>query len=103
MPVRLQNGCLPCAFDVADLEACLIAETRSSEPGRPRARPRWPWPWVGVTVLLIHHTNASGTRERGHSAMRGAADFMIEMRPEDDVVKLECSKMRNGPPFETMT
>jgi hypothetical protein len=35
--------------------------------------------------------------------MRGAADFMIEMRPEDDVVKLECSKMRNGPPFETLT
>jgi hypothetical protein len=58
---------------------------------------------LGVTVLLIHHTNASGTRERGHSAMRGAADFMIEMRPEDDVVKLECSKMRNGPPFETLT
>ena len=56
-----------------------------------------------LTVLLIHHTNASGTRERGHSAMRGAADFMIEMRPEDDVVKLECSKMRNGPLFQTIT
>ena len=58
---------------------------------------------LGVTVLLIHHTNASGMRERGHSAMRGAADFMIEMRPEDDVVKLECSKIRNGPAFQTLT
>ncbi len=57
---------------------------------------------LGLTVLLIHHTNASGTRERGHSAMRGAADFMIEMKPEDDVVKLECSKMRNGPAFPTL-
>lgn len=57
---------------------------------------------LGLTVLLIHHTNASGTRERGHSAMRGAADFMIEMKPEDDVVKLECTKMRNGPAFPTL-
>lgn len=57
---------------------------------------------LGLTVLLIHHTNASGTRERGHSAMRGTADFMIEMRPEDDIVKLENSKMRNGPQFDTL-
>lgn len=58
---------------------------------------------LGLTVLLVHHTNASGNRERGHSSMRGAADFMLEMRPEDDVVKLECSKMRNGPMFDTLT
>ena len=51
---------------------------------------------LGLTVVLIHHTNASGTHERGHSSMRGAADFMIEMRPEDDVVRIECSKLRNG-------
>ena len=58
---------------------------------------------LGVSVLLVHHTNASGNRERGHSAMRGAADFMISMTPADDVVILECSKQRNGPPFDTIT
>jgi hypothetical protein len=55
---------------------------------------------LDVTVILVHHTNASGTRERGHSAMRGAADAMISLTPVDDVYHLECSKMRNGPPFE---
>lgn len=56
---------------------------------------------LGATVLLNHHTNAAGTRERGHSAMRGAADFMICLTPVDDVVHVESSKQRNGPPFPT--
>ena len=58
---------------------------------------------LNVTVLLVHHTNASGNRERGHSAMRGAADFMIAMTPADDVVHVECSKQRNAGPFDTIT
>ena len=58
---------------------------------------------LGLTVVLIHHTNASGNRERGHSAMRGAADFMIALTPVDDVVHVECSKQRNAPTFETFT
>lgn len=55
---------------------------------------------LGVTVIIVHHTNASGSRERGHSAMRGAADTMISLTPVDDVYHLECSKQRNGPPFD---
>lgn len=58
---------------------------------------------LGCTVMMAHHTNASGSRERGHSAMRGAADFMIAMTPVDDVVHVECSKQRNAGPFETVT
>jgi RecA-family ATPase len=50
-----------------------------------------------TTVLIVHHTNAGGTRERRHSAMRGAADFMIAMNPVDDVIHVESSKQRNGP------
>ena len=56
-----------------------------------------------ATVLLNHHTNATGSRERGHTAMRGAADFMIALTPVDDVVHVESSKQRNGPPFPTIT
>jgi hypothetical protein len=56
---------------------------------------------LGLTVVFIHHTNATGTRERGHSAMRGAADFMIAMTPVDDLVHVECSKQRNAPNFDT--
>jgi hypothetical protein len=58
---------------------------------------------LGATVVIVHHTNAGGTRERGHSAMRGAADFMISMTPVDDVVEVECSKQRNAAPFEKLT
>jgi hypothetical protein len=55
---------------------------------------------LGVTVILAHHTNAGGSRERGHTAMRGAADFMISLTPVDDAIHLECSKQRNAAPFE---
>jgi len=54
---------------------------------------------LSCAVLLVHHTNAGGTRERGHSSMRGAADVMISVTPVDDVVHVECSKQRNGAPF----
>lgn len=54
-------------------------------------------------VLIVHHTNASGSRERGHSAMRGAADLMIAVNPVDDIIHFECSKLRNGPPFAPMS
>ena len=34
---------------------------------------------VQATVIAVHHKNASGTRERGHSSLRGALDFLIEV------------------------
>ena len=57
---------------------------------------------LGVTVVLVHHTNAGGNRERGHSAMRGAADFMLSLTLVDDTIQLECSKQRNAAPFEKL-
>lgn len=33
---------------------------------------------TGALVLLIHHNNALGTRERGHSSLRGAIDVAFE-------------------------
>lgn len=55
---------------------------------------------LGLTVFFAHHTNASGTRERGHSAMRGACDCMISMTQNDDVVIVENTKQRNAGVFE---
>lgn len=34
---------------------------------------------VQTTVIAVHHKNAAGTRERGHSSLRGALDFLIEV------------------------
>lgn len=48
-------------------------------------------------VGLVHHTNASGSRERGHSSMRGAADAMLQLTPTDDEIELLVDKQRNGP------
>lgn len=50
-------------------------------------------------VVLVHHTNASGSRERGHTSLRGGVDTMVSLTPVDDLVHVECSKQRNGPPF----
>ncbi|MGY2052944.1 AAA family ATPase [Methylobacterium sp. JK268] len=38
----------------------------------------------GATIVPVHHMNASGTRERGHSSLRGALDFMIEVERFED-------------------
>ena len=38
---------------------------------------------TAATVIAVHHKNAAGTRERGHSSLRGALDFMIEVEKSD--------------------
>lgn len=58
---------------------------------------------LGCAVLFVHHTNASGSCERGHSALRGGSDFCIRMAYTDDVFTAEIDKNRNGPTGETWT
>jgi len=53
-------------------------------------------------VIVVHHTNAGGSRERGHSGLRAGVDTMISLTPEDDRIIVECSKQRNAAPFEPM-
>jgi hypothetical protein len=36
-----------------------------------------------ATVIAVHHKNAAGTRERGHSSLRGGLDFMIEVEESE--------------------
>lgn len=55
---------------------------------------------IGATVMVIHHTGASGARERGSTALRGAADVMIEVTPQDDVTAVFCSKNKDAKPFD---
>ena len=55
---------------------------------------------TGATCLLLHHPNAAGQRERGHSAFRGAMDAMWQLKAEDDVRVLECEKMKDALHFE---
>jgi hypothetical protein len=48
-------------------------------------------------VSLVHHTNLGGVRERGNTALRGAADIMIKVSTDDGVVRVECDKLKDGP------
>jgi hypothetical protein len=55
---------------------------------------------TSATVLVIHHTRKNGQTERGSSALRGAADVMIECSKDEGVVRLECQKMKDAEPFK---
>jgi len=52
-------------------------------------------------VTLVHHSNKAERGERGSSAMRGAADAMIEMTEADGIIRVMCSKAKDGQPWET--
>ena len=56
----------------------------------------------GCAFFCNHHTGLEKTdRERGSSALRGAADVSIRTkRTETLEVRLECAKMRDGEEFE---
>jgi hypothetical protein len=58
-------------------------------------------------VLVLHHTTKNGYSERGSSALRGAADVMIECTSAESKggleVTLKCSKMKDAEPFKTFT
>jgi AAA domain len=54
-----------------------------------------------AAVLVIHHTRKNGGTERGSSALRGAADVMIEYsRSDPALVQLKCDKMKDAEPFK---
>jgi hypothetical protein len=56
---------------------------------------------LNTSVMLVHHTGKKGNGERGSSALRGAADMMIELSSVNNVITLKCSKSKNTAGFET--
>lgn len=54
-----------------------------------------------MAVLVVHHTNAAGARERGHGALRGAADTMFCCKADREadgfikVLTLENNKQKD--------
>lgn len=53
---------------------------------------------TGATVLVVHHAGVEGTRERGTTALRGAADTSILMQKEENsgVITLAVKKMKDS-------
>jgi hypothetical protein len=50
--------------------------------------------------LTVHHTGKDGDDERGSSALRGASDAVLALKPDGAGVKLECIKQKDAAPFE---
>jgi len=56
--------------------------------------------YFDCSVVLVHHTGKQGSAERGSSALRGAAEAMIKLTDDDDVVLVENSKSKDSKPFK---
>lgn len=56
---------------------------------------------LNCTIIIVHHSTKNSTGERGSSALRGAADVMIEITDNEGVLKLSCSKMKDSADFTT--
>lgn len=53
---------------------------------------------TGATVVLVHHTAKHNPVERGSSALRGAADTMIKVRHDGNIV-ITCDKQKENDAF----
>ncbi len=62
----------------------------------------------GAAVMTVHHTNAAGTRERGHTSLRGAMDAAFEVKAKDgedgliEFVTLDNDKMKDDRKGQSM-
>jgi hypothetical protein len=59
---------------------------------------------TGATTLVVHHSGADGTRERGSTALRAAADTSIAMlkNEQDGIISFICKKQKDAEPFKTV-
>ena len=61
---------------------------------------------LGCAIMLVHHTNKSGTAERGSSSLRGAMDCMLEIRRISDTgtkAVMTCAKLKDGEGWRDQT
>jgi hypothetical protein len=50
--------------------------------------------------LFVHHTGKNGEEERGSSALRGAADTLLALKPYEPGLRLTCEKAKDSEAFE---
>jgi hypothetical protein len=55
-----------------------------------------------ATALYIHHAGWNAEHERGSSALRGAADIVMSLRPDGENFRLACDKAKDAEPFEPL-
>jgi hypothetical protein len=56
---------------------------------------------TGATIVVVHHTGKTGDTERGSSALRAAADIMVEVRRRTDgTLEIRNDKQKDEAEFE---
>lgn len=58
---------------------------------------------TGAAIIMLHHCNASGERERGGTVPRGSADLMIQVKEEDECNRLVCDKASELEKFQPIS
>lgn len=57
---------------------------------------------LGATVLVVHHTGWSETRERGGSVLRNTSRIVASLKAQDEKIIFSCEKINIGKPFDPM-
>lgn len=55
---------------------------------------------AGACVLVVHHQGRTGEHMRGSTAMEGAANTVIQVGKDDDLLTVRCLKQKDAPEFD---
>lgn len=81
-------------------------ENSAKDMGKVLSLCRWAANELKCAVVLVHHSNKAGNAERGSSALRGAMDFMIEIRRISETSAkglMHCAKLKDGEAWKDQT
>jgi hypothetical protein len=53
---------------------------------------------LGAAVLILHHTTKDGSNYRGSSVMKNNTYGFLEVTRDDDLIRLECVRIKNTKP-----
>lgn len=56
---------------------------------------------LDCALVIVHHTNAEGKKERGSKILRNSCDTVLRVSVGDDVIVVESQKTKDTAPFET--
>jgi len=56
---------------------------------------------LSCAIVLIHHTNQEGRKERGSKVIRNSCDTIIRVSKEDDLLVVESQKTKDTARFQT--
>lgn len=94
----------PALIVVDTLARCFDGNENSSEDMGDFIRGlAWLQQVTGATVMVLHHTGKHSDKERGSSALRGAADVMMHVSMTDDcAITVRNDKMKDDEEFPSI-